>query len=107
HTLARSALWLGKPMMGIWAAEIQLLLQLCNDRLMAKDIHIEAYRDAALAAAYTLALSEVQPAVFRAVDFPYSYLFDSRVGIEHYSMALHVPRILQWGDVSQLLAMSG
>lgn len=106
HTLARSALWLGRPIMGIWAAEIQLLLQLCTDRLEAKGIHMEAYRDAALATAYALALSEAPNVEFRAVDFPYSYLFDSRVGIEHYSMAVHIPRILQWGDVSQLLAMS-
>lgn len=107
HTLARSALWLGKPIMATWAAETQLLLQLCIDQLGATDVHIEAYRDAALAASYALALSEVPRVEFRLTDFPSSYLFDSREGIEYYSMAVHVPRILQWGDVPLLLAMSG
>ncbi len=106
HTLARSALWLGKTVMGMWAAETQLLLQLCAERLGATGIRVEAYREAALATSYALALSESSPTEFQAVDFPYSYLFDSRQGIEAYSMAVHVPHILQWGDVSQLLAMS-
>lgn len=107
HTLARSALWLGKPVMGTWAAEIQFILQLCTNQLGATDIHIEAYRDAALATSYALALSEVRPTEFRLTDFPCSYVFDRREGIEYYSMAVHVPKILQWGDVPLLLAMSG
>ncbi len=107
HTLARSSLWLGKPVMGIWAAETQVLLQFCTDRLGATDLRVEAYREAALAASYALAISETPTTEFRAVDFPSSYLFDSRDGIEHYSMAVLVPRILQWGDVPLILAMTG
>lgn len=107
HTLARSSLWLGKPVMGIWAAEIQLLLQLCTERLGNTSVCIEAYREAGVATAYALALSAKHPDRLRLIDVPCTYLFDSREGIDAYSMAIHVPRILQWGDIPLLLAMAG
>jgi hypothetical protein len=40
-------------------------------------------------------------------DTPVSYLFDQREGIDYFSMAIHVPNILQWGDISLAAGLSG
>jgi len=36
-----------------------------------------------------------------------SYAFDERAGIDFFNMAIHVPGILPWGDVSVAAALSG
>lgn len=38
---------------------------------------------------------------------PLSYLFDKSGDIDHFSMALHIPDFLLWGDMSLAVAMSG
>lgn len=107
HTLARSALWLGKTIMGTWAAEIQLISALSAERFGWTGYRMEAHGETALAAAFALALgSERCPTGFAAIGMPYTYVFDRREGIDHFSMATHVPGILQWGDVPTLLAMA-
>ncbi|MNL52487.1 hypothetical protein D3C87_1756690 [compost metagenome] len=40
------------------------------------------------------------------VSTPYSYRFDERKGIDFYNMAIHIPEILKWGDVSLAAALS-
>jgi hypothetical protein len=38
---------------------------------------------------------------------PVSYLFDNRANINFFSMAIHLPGFLEWGDVSLAAALSG
>ena len=40
-------------------------------------------------------------------DTPVSYLFDNRETVDFYSMAIQLPGILNWGDVSLAAALSG
>lgn len=37
---------------------------------------------------------------------PVSYLFDTRKGIDFFSMGIHLPGFLKWGDVSLAAALS-
>ena len=38
---------------------------------------------------------------------PVSYLFDNREAIDYFSMGIHLPGILKWGDISLAAALSG
>ena len=38
---------------------------------------------------------------------PISYLFDNREGVDYFSLAIHVPKFLQWGDVSLAAGLTG
>lgn len=38
---------------------------------------------------------------------PISYLFDNRASIDYFSMGIHLPGFLVWGDVSLVTALSG
>jgi hypothetical protein len=40
-------------------------------------------------------------------DAPVSYLFDDREHINFFSMAVHLPGILRWGDLSLAAGLSG
>ena len=40
-------------------------------------------------------------------DAPLSYLFDSGGSVDFFSMAIHLPGFLNWGDVSLAAALSG
>jgi len=40
-------------------------------------------------------------------DAPVSYLFDDRENVDFFSMGIHLPGILKWGDVSLAAALSG
>jgi hypothetical protein len=35
------------------------------------------------------------------------HLFDTREGIDYFSMGVHVPGFLKWGDISLAAALSG
>ncbi|MDD4109610.1 MAG: hypothetical protein PHH93_12915 [Prolixibacteraceae bacterium] len=41
------------------------------------------------------------------INSPVSYLFDSRENIDFFSMGVHLPGFLKWGDVSLVAALSG
>ena len=40
-------------------------------------------------------------------EAPVSYLFDNREGVDFFSMAIHLPGFLTWGDLSLAAALSG
>ena len=40
-------------------------------------------------------------------DAPLSYLFDNQGSIDFFSMGIHLPGFLNWGDVSLAAALSG
>ncbi|MBV7530701.1 S9 family peptidase [Chitinophaga sp. sic0106] len=105
HTLSRSAMWLGHTVQGLWVQEIQALASLLKKQEHSSYISLYATREASIAALAFAALdttvSEIQ-----LEECPVSYVFDDRKNIDHYNMAIHIPGILQWGDVSLLAALS-
>jgi len=110
HTLSRSAIWLGTTVIGEWVGDIQLLNELLFSKFNASDIIIEAYKEAGVAAIVHDAIygEQNKDRVKKIItyDSPYSYLFDTREGIDFYNMSIHIPGFLKWGDISLLSALA-
>jgi len=106
HTLSRSAIWLGKRVMGQWVNELEMAIRYLTGECDAKDIKINADRETGLAALFLAALNN-DVNTLELFDTPVSYLFDQREGIDYFSMAIHLPNILQWGDVSLAAGLGG
>src|SRR5690606_39272291 len=68
---------------------------------------IRAYKEVGLAALFMSALEERGIKKITVVDSPISYLFDDRDKLGFYSMGIHLPGILEWGDVSLATALTG
>lgn len=106
HTIARAELWLGKTVMGDWVTELQLIGRFLKNNFQTKSIRIDASREAGLAALYFSVLNEGAVHSLNLREAPVSYLFDEREGINFFSLAIHLPGILNWGDVSLAAALS-
>lgn len=105
HTLARAELWLGKLMIGEWTNQIRLVTSYLNRSHGASSIAIDCNKEAAIAALSAGAIdSKIQHFVLR--NCPISYVFDDRAGINYFSMAVHIPAFLKWGDVPLLAALN-
>jgi hypothetical protein len=107
HTLARAHLWLGQTLLGQWAEEIHAVSTFVKNTYAPDDLAIDADKEAGLAALLG-AVAEKTPIdqlVLRNV--PASYLFDSREHIDYFSMGVHLPGFVNWGDVMQAAAMAG
>jgi hypothetical protein len=106
HTLARAALWLGKTVQGQWVNELDLITRVLKTQFNTGDVKMDGSREAGLAALFlaTLGGNTTEVTLHQA---PVSYVFDERQGIDLFSMAVHVPGLLQWGDVSLAAALSG
>lgn len=106
HTVARAELWLGKTVLGEWTKELNVVDQFIRSKFQTNKISIDGSGEAGVAALFLTALKgNVDAAVLR--DVPISYLFDNRKSVDFYSMAIHLPGILNWGDLSLAAAMSG
>lgn len=104
HTLSRSAQWLGNTMMGNWVSDLQLVGEWLKQRDKKSILNIQGYKETGIASLMFTVFNEVQQATL--VNTPYSYRFDERKGIDFYNMAIHIPGILKWGDVSLASALS-
>ena len=104
HTLSRSALWLGSTVMGIWVQDMQLI----SNWLLQEDdenvISVQGYKETGIASLFYAVLN--QTLRVSLYDTPYSYRFQQREGIDFYNMAIHIPGILNWGDISMASALS-
>jgi hypothetical protein len=106
HTQARAELWLGKTMLGEWVKELGLVTAFLKDNYKAQKVSIDGSREAGLAAMFlSAAQGQVDQLTLR--EAPVSYLFDNREGVDFFSMAVHLPGFLNWGDVSLAAALSG
>ena len=106
HTLSRAQLWLGKTMIGEWVRELELVSRYIQQAFNPSSLKFEGNKEAALAALFLTALEEdvLQKLTLRNV--PVSYLFDNRAQIDYFSMGIHLPGILNWGDVSLAAGLS-
>ena len=107
HTLSRSNLWLGRTLMGEWISELNLITNFLQSVLMADQIKIDGTRETGLAALFYSALGRKDFSHINLRDAPVSYLFDDREHINFFSMAVHLPGILRWGDLSLAAGLSG
>lgn len=106
HTSSRAALWLGKTILGEWVKDLNLVSEFLTSNYGAQKITIEGNREAGLAGLFKSALEgDVENLILR--DVPLSYLFDNRDSIDFYSMAIHLPDFLNWGDISLAAALAG
>lgn len=106
HTLSRAQLWLGKTMLGEWVRELELASRYIKQAYNPTSLNFEGNKEAGLAALFLSALEEdvLQKLTLRNV--PVSYLFDNREHIDYFSMGIHLPGILNWGDVSLAAGLS-
>ena len=108
HTLSRAELWLGKTVLGEWSKELKVVTEFLNSGYKARKISIDGSKEAGLAALFMCAtegVENVDKIILR--DAPISYLFDNRESIDFFSMGIHLPGFLNWGDVSLAAALSG
>ncbi|MDR6566908.1 dienelactone hydrolase family protein [Chitinophaga ginsengisegetis] len=106
HTLARSALWLGTTVQGRWVSDLRIITDYL--KMVNGDVRIvlNGSREAGVASLFFAALNGTAAQV-TLNGGPLSYRFDERMGIDYFSMAIHVPGLLQWGDLSLAAALSG
>lgn len=104
HTLSRSALWLGQTMQGIWIGQLDIVLNWLVNSHRVEEITIDADRELAVASVLSSVLgNKADKLILRGM--PLSYLFDKSGNIDHFSMAIHIPGFLCWGDMSLAVAM--
>ena len=106
HTLSRAQLWLGKTMLGEWVRELELVSQFIVDTYDPSELSFEGNREAGLAALFLSVLQEGKIKQLTLKNTPVSYLFDNRENIDYFSMAVHLPGFLNWGDVSLAAGLS-
>jgi hypothetical protein len=69
-------------------------------------VSIDGSREAGLAGLFLVATGgNADDIILR--DAPLSYLFDSHGSVDFFSMGIHLPGFLNWGDVSLAAALSG
>lgn len=106
HTLSRAELWLGRTILGEWVKELGAVSDFLHSEMKAEKVSIDGTREAGLAGLFLAALDgNIESVILRQA--PVSYLFDNRENIDFYSMGIHLPGFLVWGDVSLVAALSG
>ncbi|CAL1520120.1 acetylxylan esterase [Chitinophaga sp. MM2321] len=106
HTLARSVLWLGGTIQGKWVNDLELITSWLRTSYSALRIDLDGSKETGLATLFTAALgNEVKKVTLH--NSPVSYQFAGRDGIDHFNMSVHVPGIMNWGDVSLAAALAG
>ncbi len=102
HTLARSCLWLGKPMMGIWTNNLRLIAEFAKETLKAEDLSCQAKGYAGISALF----AEIAFDVFSEIKLskaPASYIYaENKPGC---GLSFHVPGIMNWGDIALALGL--
>jgi hypothetical protein len=106
RTLARSELWFGRTMTGEWEKELEILVNFLRSAFEVHHIVLDASKETAIAALAMAAIhGPIEHVILRSA--PLSYLYDTRRDPEYFSMAIHIPGFLKWGDLSLMSALSG
>jgi hypothetical protein len=106
RAISRSELWFGRTIIGEWMKELNVVTKFLSSRYQTKKVQIDGSKEAGLAGLF---LSVVEGTVDNVIlrDAPISYLFDNRENVDFFSMGIHLPGFLNWGDVSLAAAFSG
>lgn len=103
HTLARSALWLGRTVLGEWFSDIQVVYRWLIDQQFGS-LTFVCFKEPSVAALLFSTMHNLKSLVL--YDSPYSYIFDSREGVDYYNMSIHLPGVLYWGDIMTMAGLS-
>jgi len=107
HTLSRAELWLGRTMMGEWVDDLNLAVQFLENKYKATSVNIYANKEVGMAALFFSVIKSGKVNSLTLHKAPASYVFDTHDGIDFFSMGIHIPKFLVWGDVSLACALSG
>lgn len=105
HTLSRSQHWLGRSMMGLWTEEIADLANFAKQQLGAQTIDIQAHKELGVAAILASALHK-QINQVDTYDTPISYVVRKAKLDSYFSQAIHIPSIINWGDLTLAAALA-
>ena len=106
HTQSRSELWLGKTILGEWVKELGVVSEFLRMKYHAQKVSVDGSKESGLAGLFLAATGgNVDDVILR--DAPLSYQFDSGGSVDYFSMGIHLPGFLNWGDVSLAAALSG
>ena len=99
-------LWLGKTVLGEWVKELNVVTEYLRSNFKAQKIIIDGTKEAGLAGLFLSATNgNFDEVILR--NTPVSYLFDNREFIDFFSLGIHLPGFLNWGDVSLAAAHIG
>ena len=97
---------MAKPFSGEWVRELDLVTEYLNVNCHAAKVRFDGTGESGLAGLFYAA----EGGKFESVTLrksPVSYLFDNRDSVNYFSMGIHLPGILNWGDISLAAALSG
>lgn len=106
HTLARAELWLGKTLLGEWVKELSLVSDFIDEMYHASEINFDGSGEAGLAGLFLNALENGRFKSLILREAPISYLFDNRELVDSFTMGIHLPGIMEWGDISLAAALN-
>lgn len=103
HDASRSALWLGRTMIGEWTTDLLAIRAALATGEPAAQFEVLAFGEPGLAALTTVALSDgfARATVAGLLS---TYVLDD--AIPTHSMCAFIPSILEWGDVSLIAALA-
>ncbi len=105
HELSRGLLWLGRSLMAEWVRDLDCVNSVLRIWFEAENISLYGYRETGVAALLCAALyGEIDGVTLN--DAPLSYQFTGNDVPEYFTMALHVPGFLKWGDLSLAAALA-
>ena len=107
HTLSRAELWLGRTLLGEWVNELDMVSAFAASEFNARNVTIDGSKEFGLAALFLAALDEGKADKVVVRNAPLSYQFDTAENIDYFSMGIHLPGILKWGDISLAAGLSG
>lgn len=105
HTLARSVMWLGGTVQGKWINDLEMITDYLQEQNGNVRIVLNGSKEAGIASLLFTTLGG-RAAKVVLDGSPLSYRFDTREGIDYFTMAVHIPGILPWGDVPMAVALS-
>ncbi|WP_312136511.1 alpha/beta hydrolase family protein [Sphingobacterium sp.] len=105
HTLSRSQHWLGRSMMGIWTEQIAHLASFIKQNFNPQNIEIHAEKELGVASILAATLNE-QINHVETYETPISYLVRQAKLDSFYSQAIHIPSIINWGDLPLAAALA-
>lgn len=104
--VARSELWFGKTISGEWVNELGVVSRFISEKYKAAKIILDGDKETGLAGLFYAATGGAADSIILR-EAPVSYLFDSRNGVDFFSSGVHIPGILNWGDISLVSALTG
>ena len=106
HTLARSLIWLGTTLQGVWVNELNILVDWLREEQGAQTVNYVSDKDLALSGLFYAALHPGKIKYFELQDVPVSHAFSGKITEGFFTMSVHIPDFLKWGDVASLVALS-